>query len=119
MRFFILTCSPDASHNRGFGTILARFCEKIQRRSYKAPIDQHYQRLSYTIMSSQFTTCDPRTDFIAPIEHTENPVYSHEARPASRNAISFIGDISRDGVALKRREKIFFNFLISLIRFFH
>lgn len=45
-------------------------------------------------------------------EHTENPVYSHQARPAYRNVISPIGDISRDGVALKIREEIFFKYIL-------
>jgi len=53
----------------------------------------------------------PQTDFIASVgRRTENSVYSYQARPAYRNAISFTGKILRDGVSFKitkENEKLF------------
>lgn len=94
---------PDAPHDLSIG----RDSRENPKRSYGILIDQHARaisaifRLSRTIMSLQFTTY-PRTDFIASIgRRAENSVYSYQARPAYRNAISPTGGILRDGVSLK------------------
>lgn len=112
LRLLILTCSPDAPQSQIWhGFSIAKKIRKVHTPlSISTP--RTISDFSRTIMSPQFTTRASQTYFIAPMEQTENPVYSHQARPVYRNAISFIGDISRDEVARKRREKTFFNFLI-------